>query len=235
MKTLWFRASCFCLLWLIGAAPASAQHRRDPFTQPEIDQIRDTSWEPQLRLALYVKFARARLVGMEQMRNDPKTKDRAQQTHDDLDDFLLIYDELNDNIDTYVDRKNDIRKPLKVIIDADTEFQAKLRALKDAADAPPEEAKQYEFILSNAFDTVDRSARRSPQAFSPDQEEAAKHKKKTGGGAIGKPVGVKGLVRIWSDVFLGLRANLGSLCVRDCSTSSMKNTGSCVPRLRCLN
>ena len=101
--------------------------------QPEIDQIRDASWEPQQRLSLYVKFARARLVALEQMRSDPKMKDRAQQTHDKLDDFLLIYDELNDNIDTYVDRKNDIRKPLKVIIDADTEFQAKLRALKDAA------------------------------------------------------------------------------------------------------
>ena len=70
-----------------------------------------------------------------------RPRDRAQQTHDRLDDFLLIYDELNDNIDTYVDRKNDIRKPLKVIIDADTEFQAKLRALKDAAGVPAEEVR----------------------------------------------------------------------------------------------
>src|ERR1700683_2450274 len=148
----------FCLALLMGAVTASAQHRRDPFTPPEIDQIRDTSWEPQLRLGLYVKFARARLVGMEQMRTDPKSKDRAQQTHDRLDDFLLIYDELNDNIDTYIDRKNDIRKPLKSIIDADTEFQAKLLALRDAANVPPQEAKQYEFVLSNALDTLDSAA-----------------------------------------------------------------------------
>ena len=178
MKISWWRTSaCFCLLCLIAVEPARAQHRRDPFTQPEIDQIRDTSWEPQLRLGLYVKFARARLVSMEEMRNDRKTKDRAQQTHDRLDDFLLIYDELNDNIDTYVDRKNDIRKPLKVIIDADTEFQAKLRALKDAPDIPPQEAKQYEFILSDALDTLDTSAEDHRQLLS-DQEEAAKHRKK---------------------------------------------------------
>src|SRR5271155_3433162 len=148
-----FRALAGLGLFLLMAAVGPAQRRRDPFTQLEIDQIRDASWEPQQRLSLYVKFARARLVALEQMRSDPKTKDRPQQTHDKLDDFLLIYDELNDNIDTYVDRKNDIRKPLKVVIDADTECQAKLRALKDAADASAEEARRYEFVLTNVLDT----------------------------------------------------------------------------------
>ena len=178
MTTPWLRR-CICLgLLFLAAVAASAQRHRDPFTQLEIDQIRDASWEPQERLSLYVKFARDRLVGLEQMRNDPKTKDRAQQTHDKLDDFLLIYDELNDNIDTYVDRKNDIRKPLKRIIDADTEFQAKLRALKDAADVPAEEVKQYEFALTNTLDTIDSSADDHRKLLA-EQEEAAKHRKKS--------------------------------------------------------
>lgn len=161
---------------LIMLASAAAQRRRDPLTQAEIDQVRDASWEPQQRLVLYVKFARARLAKLDQVRADPKTKDRAQQTHDILDDFLLIYDELNDNIDTYTDRKDDIRKPLKAVIDGDTEFQAKLRALRDAADAPPEEAKRYEFVLTNVVDTVDTSAEEHRKLLE-DQEEAAKHKK----------------------------------------------------------
>ena len=169
------RYACLGLLCM-AAMSAPAQRRRDPLTQPEIDQIRDASWEPQQRLGLYVKFARARLVALEQMRGDPKTKNRPRQTHDGLDDFLLIYDELNDNIDTYVDRKDDIRKPLKVIIDADTEFQAKLRALKDAADVPLEEAKQYEFVLSNALDTVDTASEDHRKLLV--EQEAAKHTKK---------------------------------------------------------
>ncbi len=82
-------------LMLVIAALAVGERRRDPLTQAEIDQVRDASWEPQQRLGLYTKFARSRLVALEQMRNDPKTKDRAVQTHDKLDDFLLIYDELN--------------------------------------------------------------------------------------------------------------------------------------------
>jgi hypothetical protein len=155
---------------------AAAQRRRDPLTQSEIDQIRDTSWEPKQRLPLYIQFARARLVKLEQVRSDPKAKDRAQQTHDLLDDFQRLYDELNDNIDTYVDRKDDIRKPLKIIIDADTEFQAKLRALKDAAAVPAHEAQQYEFVLTNAIETVD-SATDDHRKLLADQEELAKHKK----------------------------------------------------------
>jgi hypothetical protein len=168
---------CACLgLLTVCAVTAAAQRRRDPLTQPEIEQVRDASWEPQQRLTLYVKFARARLVKLEQMRNDPKSKDRAQQTHDMLDDFLLIYDELNDNLDTYVDRRDDIRKPLKTVIEADTEFQAKLRALKEAADVSADESKEYEFVLTNALDTLDSSAGEHRTLLT-DQEEAAKQKK----------------------------------------------------------
>jgi hypothetical protein len=167
---------CLSFLLLV-AGMAGAQRHRDPFTRAEIDQIRDASWEPQQRLGLYVKFARDRLVALEQMRSDPKTKNRARETHDRLDDFLLIYDELNDNIDTYVDRQNDIRKPLKLIIEADTEFQAKLRGLKDAADVPPQEASQYEFVLTNAIETLDTSAEDHRKLLV--EQESLKHRKKT--------------------------------------------------------
>jgi hypothetical protein len=164
------------IVLLAGVTTLWAQHRRDPLTQTEIDQVRDTSWEPKLRLPLYVQFARARLVKLEEARTDPKTKDRAKQTHDLLDDFQLLYDELNDNIDTYVDRRDDIRKPLKTVIEADTEFQSKLRAVKDAAGVSPQEAAQYEFVLNNAIETVD-SATEDHHKLLADQEEQAKHKK----------------------------------------------------------
>lgn len=169
--------SCMCVaLLLFGCSAVQAQRHHEPLTQSEIDQIRDASWEPKQRLTLYVQFTRDRLVKLEQMRSDPKTKNRPQQTHDMLDDFLLLYDELNDNIDTYVDRKDDIRKPLKVVIETDTEFQAKLRALKDSAAVPAEEARQYEFVLTNILDTVDSSAEDHRKLLA-DQEDAAKHKK----------------------------------------------------------
>ena len=173
MKLLSFVA---IVAFLAPSTVVLAQRHRDPLSQTEIDQVRDTSWEPKMRLPLYVQFARTRLDKLEQARSDPKVKNRAQQTHDLLDDFQLLYDELNDNIDTYVDRKDDIRKPLKTIVEADTEFQAKLRGLKDAANVPPAEAQQYEFVLTNAIETVDNSAEDHRKLLA-DQEEQAKHKK----------------------------------------------------------
>jgi hypothetical protein len=134
-----------------------AQRRNDPLNPLEIDQLRDAMLDPDERLKLYVQFARDRMTKLEQMRANPKTTERATQTRDMLQDFLTVYDELNDNVDMYVGRKNDIRKPMKLVVEADTEFQSKLRALKDAADVPAKESKQYEFVLADALDTVDSS------------------------------------------------------------------------------
>src|SRR5579863_2974343 len=161
---------------LLLLLPALAQTRRDPLNPLEQDQLRDAAQEPADRLKLYIQFSRARLSSLEQMRADPKVTDRGQQTRDRLQDFLDVYDELNDNIDTFVERKADLRKPLKAIIDADTEFQAKLRALKNSADASKDEAK-YDFLLSNVLDAVDGGVQDHRQLLS-EQEEAAKHKKK---------------------------------------------------------
>lgn len=164
-------------LALLLAVPLHAQRRHDPLNPLEIDQLRDTMLEPDQRLKLYVKFVRDRMNKLEQMRSDPKTPDRPRQTHDMLEDFLAVYDELNDNIDMYVGRKDDIRKPLKAVIEADTEFQSRLRALKDSANTDAAEARQYEFLLTNAIDTVDSSADDHRKTVA-EVEEYVKRKKK---------------------------------------------------------
>jgi len=118
-----------CALVALLNSPAWAQRQRDSLTNPEVDQLRDTALEPDLRVKLYVKFARARLASLEPAQSDSKTTDRGKETHDRLQEFLDVYDEMNENIDTYVGRKSDLRKVLKTVIEADTEFQAKLRMI----------------------------------------------------------------------------------------------------------
>ncbi len=164
-------------LAMLLLSTAWAQRRRDPLNPLEEDQLRDAAQDPAERLKLYIVFARSRLTSLEQMRADPKVTDRAQQTRDRLQNFLDVYDELNDNLDTFVERKADLRKPLKAVIEADTEFQAKLRALKSSVDANKDESKQYDFLLTNVLDAVDGGVQDHRQLLN-EQEEAAKHKKK---------------------------------------------------------
>ena len=162
----------FCL-----SSPVLAQRRSDPLTPGEIDQLRDAAMEPEPRMKLYVGFARARLVKLEQMRADPRVTDRAHQTHAMLDEFLTIYNELNDNLDNFEGRNADLRKALKVVIEGDTEFQAKLRAIKADPRSSKEESNEYEFVLSNAIETVD-SAVDDHRKMMTEQEEIWRHRKK---------------------------------------------------------
>lgn len=174
-----FAVSAF--IFLLGpwaALPALAQHHAD-LAPAEVGQLRDAALDPDQRLKLYLKFARARLAALDQIRTDPKTapSDRPTQIHDHLQDFLNLFDELDDNIDMYVDRKEDIRKPLKAVIEADTEFQTKIRAFQDALQTAKEDTKPYEFVLSNLQDTLTSAAADHRQLMA-EQEEAAKHAKK---------------------------------------------------------
>jgi len=89
-----------------------------------------------------------------------------------------IYDELDDNVDMYVQRKDDFRKAMQAVIEADAEFQSKLLALKNAASVPLEEYKQYEFVLKNAMETVDSAIDDHKQTLKNLEEEAKKKKKK---------------------------------------------------------
>jgi hypothetical protein len=179
MKPRWRAAFGLALLLVLTFfSSISAQQRRDPLNPLEIDQLRDAMLDPDERLKLYVKFSRDRMTKLEQMRSDPKATERARQTHDMLEDFLAVYDELNDNIDMYVGRKDDIRKPLKVIIEADTEFQSKLRAVKSSANTNAAEAKEYEFVLTDALDTVDSSADDHRKTVAEVEEYMKKKKKK---------------------------------------------------------
>src|SRR5262249_19873833 len=147
------------LLCLTTTVPAQ-QHHRDPLNDLEVDKLRDAAQDPEVRLKLYVEFARARLDKLQQVHADQKSAaDRAEQTRAALQDFLDVYDELNTNVDTYADRGEDLRKALKPVIEADTEFGSKLRAFKSSLTSSREEAGSYDFLVSSALEAVDEGAK----------------------------------------------------------------------------
>jgi len=164
------------LLLLTTAAPVSAQ-KRDPLTESESDQIAELSQEPDKRIKLLLKFIQARMATIEQVEGDQRlAQGRGKQVHDLLEDFTSLIDELDDNIDEYTDKKADIRKGLKDVIETNTNFQLKLRTLKDQR-ASTKEFAEYNFVLQNATEAVNSSLDNARQALD-DLEKALKEEKK---------------------------------------------------------
>lgn len=169
------------VLFMLTALANAQQNRHDPLNPLEVDKIRDSAMEPEIRLKLYDEFARARLDKLQQARSDAKlsAQDKDQQTHDALQDFSDIYDELQENVDTFADRGNDLRKALKPVIEADTEFGGKLRAFRSSIANSSEEAGKYEYLLNTALSSVDDGLKDHRQLLA-EQEETFKHKKDKG-------------------------------------------------------
>jgi hypothetical protein len=165
------------LMCLAAVHGVAQQHRRDPLTDLEIDKIRDAAQEPEARLKLYIEFARARLEKLAQVRADEKSPDRDKLTRDALQDFLDVYDELDTNVDTYADRGDDLRKALKPVIEADTEFGSKLRAFKSSLGDRRESMKDFTFLLGSALEAIDAGMKDHRDLLA-EQEETFKHKKK---------------------------------------------------------
>ena len=163
---------------LLSTLPALAQRsQRDPLNTKEVNELRETNQEPEKRLPLIVRFARERLDAALAARNNAKLSadERTATIHDSVQDFVSIYDELGDNLDMYTDQKEDLRKPLKVVIAGDGEFKVKLEQLRRGAS--PDEMKTYGFAITSALEAVNDGAgehRRLQQ----EQEESAKARKK---------------------------------------------------------
>jgi hypothetical protein len=168
---------------LMSIPPMRAQlGGREPLNEKEIDELRETAQEPEKRLKLMVQFARARLATIDEMRGDPRfAAERGARIHDLLEDFTKLVDEIGDNIDDYVSRKADLRKPLKTVIEGDSEFQLKLRTLKEqgagAGAKAGSETGDYTFVLQNAIEAVNSSLDDSRKLLA-EQEVTFKEEKK---------------------------------------------------------
>lgn len=167
------------LFLFLPALPLIAQRdSRDPLTAKEVDELRDTNQEPDRRLPLIVRFARERLDNALIAHNNAKLapEDRAATIHDSLQDFLSIYDELDDNLDMYTDQKEDLRKPMKIVVAGDGEFKVKLEQLR--RQSTPQEMKTYAFVLTSALQAVNDSSTAHRQ-LDQEQEATARGRKKS--------------------------------------------------------
>lgn len=150
LATVWALAFFLCV-------PLLAQRKHDPLNDKEIDDLRETAQEPEKRMKLYVGYAKARMEMIQHMRTDPKLMgEHGEEMRSVLEDLATLVDETDDNLDQFNGRSQDLRKPLKLIVEMDSEFQLKLTELKRTS--TQEQLRNYGFALESALDSVNESA-----------------------------------------------------------------------------
>ncbi len=161
------------LLVALTAAVGARAQERDFLTADEADQIREAQ-DPNLRLQLYVKFARERLELVKQLLSQEKPG-RSALIHDTLEDYAHIIEAIDTVADDALKRKIAITEGMKVVAEAEKKMLAELKALneKRAADYP-----RYEFVFSQAIETTQDSADLSAEDLTTRSAEVEAREKK---------------------------------------------------------
>lgn len=123
---------CFSVivLCLALAAPSLAQkQKREPLTEAQVEKIAEAGIDPNARIVLYTQYLNEHAEAIKSLTSRKVSDARASKLNDALMDFTALMDELGENLDTYSERKADVRKSLKALTDATPRWQGILKAL----------------------------------------------------------------------------------------------------------
>ena len=117
---------------LVCLAPRiHAQRNNNSLSEAEVEQLRDAAYVPRDRVLVYIKFLDERSNSLRDLYAHPRKPGREQDTHDLLEQFTSIANELEDNLDDYSKRHSDIRKSLPKLLDATERWASIIRTPPD--------------------------------------------------------------------------------------------------------
>ena len=106
------------LVLLALTLPLPAQRNENALSDGEVEQLRDSAYIANDRVLVFIKFLDSRVKRIQDMYVGPRRPGREQDTHDLLEQFTSIADELDDNLADYGPRHRDIRKSLPKLVEA---------------------------------------------------------------------------------------------------------------------
>jgi hypothetical protein len=110
-----------------------AQRGEATLSEGEVEQIRDSAYVANDRVMVFIKLIDVRIKTLEGLYAKPRRPGREQDTHDLLEQFTALADELNDNLDDYGPRHRDIRKALPKLLEATERWGTVTRTPPDNA------------------------------------------------------------------------------------------------------
>src|SRR5271168_5066568 len=121
------RRLSFALLLIPLALSLHAQRPEAALSDGEVEQLREAAYYPSDRVLLFIKLLDTRNKAIEDLFAHPRKPGREQDTHDLLEQFTTIADELNDNLDDFGPNHRDIRKALPKLIDATERWASNIK------------------------------------------------------------------------------------------------------------
>jgi hypothetical protein len=115
------------LVLLALISPLHAQRGDNSLSEGEVEQLRDSAYFPNDRIMVFIKLLDNRNKAIQELFAHPRKPGREQDTHDLLEQFTNIADELNDNLDDYGPHHRDIRKALPKLLDATERWSSNIK------------------------------------------------------------------------------------------------------------
>jgi hypothetical protein len=125
------RRLSLALFFLLVALPLHAQRGDSALSEGEIEQLREAAYIPNDRVLIFIKLLDVRNKAIQELYAHPRKPGREQDTHDLLEQFTSIADELDDNLDDYGPRHSDIRKALPKLLEATERWSSNLKQPPD--------------------------------------------------------------------------------------------------------
>ena len=103
---------------LVFPSHLPAQTRTGALSDKEVEEVRDARYVPADAILLFVKFLDARVERIQELYAKPRRPGREEDTHDLIEQFTSIADELDDNLEDYGPRHADLRRALPKLLAA---------------------------------------------------------------------------------------------------------------------
>jgi len=141
--------------------PLHAQLHPSALSDNEIEQIREARYVPNDCIVLFTKFLELRVQEIQDLYAKPRRPGRETDTHDLIEQFTSIADELSDNLDDYGPRHSDIRKALPKLVDATERWATAIKS--------PPDNEAYNVSRKIALESI-RDLREAAAQLSDEQE-----------------------------------------------------------------
>ncbi len=126
------RRAAVLLVLLALTLPVALRAQRDSaLSEGEVEKLRDAAYVPTDRVMVFIGFLDARTKSLDSLFAHSRRPGREEDAHDLFEQITEISDELDDNLDDYAHRHQDIRKALPKLIQATERWSTELKTPPD--------------------------------------------------------------------------------------------------------